>query len=466
MGSELEPAFDEAWSEPGVPREHYAPLMRALGTVEPADVLDLVAAFMAEHGVRFGGSPFVVDALPRIISAPEWAALERGLTQRARALNRFLVDAYGPREVVAAGIVSNGVLETAEGFEPDLAGRLPGDAWPAAIIGFDVVRAPDGEFQVLEDNMRTPSGFAYAISARAAVTAALPEGVPPPRPIEPALWDQLRAVMRTAAPGHAPDPRIVVLTDGPDNVAYDEHAMAATALGAVLATPAELVTGAGGLQVAGATGALEKVQVVYRRTNEDRVRDDDGAMTPVAQLLLEPWLSGRIGLVNAFGNGLADDKLIHGHVEDFVRFYLDEEPLIRSVPTMSVNDQPGVIDRLDAHVVKPRHGHGGIGVVIGPHADEEDLRRLAGELRQDPTAYIAQPTITLSVHPTVIDGRLEARHIDLRPFSFAADEVTLMPGGLSRVAFDAGSIVVNSSQNGGGKDTWVMPEAGESSGAR
>jgi uncharacterized circularly permuted ATP-grasp superfamily protein len=458
MASELEAAFDEAWSAPGVPREHYAPLLEALRSVDSAELLAAVAAFMAEHGVRFGGSPFVVDALPRIISAPEWDALERGLAQRARALNRFLLDAYGPREVVAAGIVTDGVLNTAEGFEPDLAGRLPSHPWPAAIIGFDVVRAPDGEFQVLEDNMRTPSGFAYAISARAAVTAALPHGLPAPRPIEPALWDQLGAVMRAAAPAGVSDPRTVVLTDGPDNVAYDEHAMAAEALGAVLATPEELVAGDGGLHVAGATGTLEAVDVVYRRTNEDRVRDHDGAMTAVARLLLQPWLTGQIGLVNAFGNGLADDKLIHGHIEDFVRFYLGEEPLIRSVPTMSIGSRPDVIDHLETHVVKPRHGHGGIGVVIGPHADAEDLKRLAHELRQDPTAYIAQPTITLSVHPTVISGRLEPRHVDLRPFSFAADDITLMPGGLSRVAFDEGSIVVNSSQNGGGKDTWVMPE--------
>jgi uncharacterized circularly permuted ATP-grasp superfamily protein len=458
MASELEAAFDEAWSAPGVPREHYAPLLEALRSVDSAELLAAVAAFMAEHGVRFGGSPFVVDALPRIISAPEWDALERGLAQRARALNRFLLDAYGPREVVAAGIVTDGVLDTAEGFEPDLAGRLPSHPWPAAIIGFDVVRAPDGEFQVLEDNMRTPSGFAYAISARAAVTAALPHGLPAPRPIEPALWDQLGAVMRAAAPAGVSDPRTVVLTDGPDNVAYDEHAMAAEALGAVLATPEELVAGDGGLHVAGATGTLEAVDVVYRRTNEDRVRDHDGATTAVARLLLQPWLTGQIGLVNAFGNGLADDKLIHGHIEDFVRFYLGEEPLIRSVPTMSIGSRPDVIDHLETHVVKPRHGHGGIGVVIGPHADAEDLKRLAHELRQDPTAYIAQPTITLSVHPTVISGRLEPRHVDLRPFSFAADDITLMPGGLSRVAFDEGSIVVNSSQNGGGKDTWVMPE--------
>jgi carboxylate-amine ligase len=201
---------------------------------------------------------------------------------------------------------------------------------------------------------------------------------------------------------------------------------------------------------------VSRIDVVYRRTNEDRVRNQHGELTPVAQRVLEPWLSGKVGLVNAFGNGVADDKLIHSHVEDFIRFYLDEEPLLRSVPTSSVGKSPEtIVDRLDELVVKPRHGHGGIGVMVGPHADAGDLARLADELRQDPTGYIAQPTITLSVHPTIVGDQLGLRHVDLRPFSFGEQ---LLPGGLSRVAFDEGALVVNSSQNGGGKDTWVMPD--------
>jgi uncharacterized circularly permuted ATP-grasp superfamily protein len=459
MGSELEAAYDEAWAEPGVPRTHYEDLIEAL---RGADLVALAAAVMeslADDGVRFGNSTFVVDAVPRIIPAQEWEALERGLIQRAKALNRFLQDAYGAQEIVAAGHIARAVVESAEGFERELAGQLPKQRWPAAIIGFDVVRGAGGEYLVLEDNLRTPSGFAYALAARAALTSALPEEVSRPRPLAAPLWEGLDAVMRAAAPARATNPTIVVLTDGPDNVAYYEHALAAHELGAVLATPDQLVVENGFLWLHDELGNVGAVHVVYRRTNEDRIRDERGELTSVAEKLLEPWLRGNIGLVNAFGNGVADDKLVHSHVEDFIRFYLQEEPQVRSVPTTSVQDgAEAVMGKLNQLVVKPRHGHGGIGVVVGPHAHDADLDELARLLRQDPTGYIAQPTITLSVHPTIVGERLELRHVDLRPFSFAAEDITLPPGGLSRVAFGEGALVVNSSQNGGGKDTWVMPE--------
>jgi uncharacterized circularly permuted ATP-grasp superfamily protein len=458
MGSELEVPFDEAWSEPGVPHEHYAPLLAALKGADLAELSSSVAECLSREGVRFGDSTFVIDAIPRIIPAQEWHALERGLAQRARALNLFLRDAYTEQKIVAAGLVPRVVLESAEGYEADLAGRLPAQRWPAAVIGFDVVRGSGGEYLVLEDNLRTPSGYGYALAARMASTSVLPSGLPQPCALEPLLWELLSGVMRAAAPPGIEDPAIVVLTDGPHNVAYYEHALAARRLGAALATPDQLSSRDGFLGVRDEAGNVSRIDVIYRRTNEDRVRDDRGAVTAVAERLLEPWLSGKVGLVNAFGNGVADDKLIHSHVEDFIRFYLDEEPLVRSVPTTSVETSTeAVVDRLDELVVKPRHGHGGIGVVVGPHAHAEDLDRLAETLRQDPTGYIAQPTITLSVHPTIVGDRLESRHVDLRPFSFAGDDVALLPGGLSRVAFDEGALVVNSSQNGGGKDTWVMP---------
>jgi len=219
----------------------------------------------------------------------------------------------------------------------------------------------------------------------------------------------------------------------------------------------ELISDGDELRVRVSGGDTEKVDVVYRRTDEDRVRNEQGNMTEVAARLLPAWLDGHIGLVNAFGNGLADDKLVHGHVEDFIRLYLDQEPLLRSVPTTTVDSDPqGTIGRLDQLVVKPRHGHGGVGVVIGPHANREDLDLLARELERNPGGYISQPTVPLSRHPTVIEGRLEPRHVDLRPFAFAGGEIRLMPGGLSRVALDADALVVNSSQDGGGKDTWVL----------
>ena len=241
MASELDPPFDEAWIEPGVVRPHYLSLLDAVADFGPSQLSDAVSQALADAEVTFGGSAFVVDPVPRVITADEWRQLEAGLTQRARALNRFLIDACGAQEIVAAGVVVRAVLDTAEGFEVDLVGRLPPYPWPAALIGFDVVRASDGEFLVLEDNLRTPSGLAYAIAARAAVRASLSDVLTPPTPLEPAMWELLSAAMRAATPADAAGGVVVVLTDGPDNVAYYEHALLARGLGAVLATPQELV---------------------------------------------------------------------------------------------------------------------------------------------------------------------------------------------------------------------------------
>jgi uncharacterized circularly permuted ATP-grasp superfamily protein len=418
-----------------------------------------VAAHLAKRGVSFGDQAFVVDPIPRLLAAAEWDRLAAGLAQRARALNCFLIDAYGEQRIVESGVISAATIADAEGFEPDLVGCLPAHGAPAAIIGFDVVRDPRGEFLVLEDNLRTPSGIAYALAARAALTDTLPAGFPTPRPIDPITYELLAGVLHAVAPAPGAEPCVVVLTDGPDNVAYYEHAHAADRLGAVLATPAQLGRDGDALTVQLAGGEQRAVDVVYRRTDEDRVRDERGELTGVARVLLEPWCRGEVGLVNAFGNGLADDKLVHGHVEDFIRIYLDEEPLVASVPTYAL-DTPAkrrdAAGRLRELVVKPRHGHGGVGVVIGAHAVQADLDRVAAELVASDGEFIVQPIVPLSCHPTVIDGRLEPRHVDLRPFAFCADTVQLIPGGLTRVALDEGALVVNSSQQGGGKDTWVL----------
>jgi uncharacterized circularly permuted ATP-grasp superfamily protein len=462
MGSDRETGtpFDEHRAPDGQPRPGYAPILARLEEIDLDALTQAVADHLDAAGVRFGDGPFVVDPVPRLIAAEEWHRVEQGLIQRSLALNHFLRDAYGERRIVAAGLIAEETIDGAEGFEPELAGRLPSTAAPAAIIGFDLVRAPDGDFLVLEDNLRTPSGFAYLLAARAALEAVLPAGMLTARPVDPALYELLEATLRAAVPDRQKgDPVIIVLTDGPDNVAYYEHAIAAERLGMPLVTPDALEARGDELSVRLPDGELRRVDVIYRRTDEDRVRDEEGQLTLVAELMLPAWLSGRVGLVNAFGNGVADDKLVHAHVEDFVRFYLEQEPLIRSVPTQSL-DSGGSGQHAAANirrlVVKPRHGHGGSGVVIGSHADEDALAAVRAELERDPERYIAQPIVPLSRHPTVIDGRLEPRHVDLRPFAFSAAEVALAPGGLSRVAFDAGAMVVNSSQNGGGKDTWII----------
>lgn len=457
------PSVAESYAEDrdplGAARPGYAAALNTLANTDLAVLSDRVAARLARHGVAFGDGPFVVDPIPRLLSAAEWDGLADGLAQRSRALNRFLLDAYGPQRIVDAGVISAAAITDAEGFEPDLAGTLPAHCPPAAIIGFDVVRDASGDFLVLEDNLRTPSGYAYALAARDALMDTLPPGLPKPRAVDPITYELLAGVLRASAPPESPEPSVIVLTDGPDNVAYYEHAQAATRLDAPLVTPADLVQDGNTLRVRLADGRTQTVGVVYRRTDEDRIRDERGELTEVARVLLDPWRSGSIGLVNAFGNGLADDKLIHGHVEDFIRFYLHEEPLVRSVPTYSL-DTPAkrreAIGRLRELVVKPRHGHGGIGVVIGAHAESADLDRIALELERSPADFVVQPIVPLSRHPTVVDGRLEPRHVDLRAFAFCAEEVELIPGGLTRVALDAGALVVNSSQRGGGKDTWVL----------
>jgi len=301
-----------------------------------------------------------------------------------------------------------------------------------------VVRDPGGRFLVLEDNLRTPSGMAYALAARE-VSLRLLAPDEPPRALDDLpglLWGAL-----TAATGRDRRPRAAVLTDGPDNAAFWEHRRIAELLDVPLIAPHQL--------------DVDAVDVLYRRTDGDRLAD------PVGRLLEQPWLAGRLALVNAFGTGVGDDKLAHAYVEDMVRYYLGEEPLVRSVPTYDLGRPEvleEVLDRIGELVVKPRAGHGGEGVVICPHADRADVERTRAEVEASPEDYIAQELIPLSCHPTVIDGALEPRHVDLRPFVFLGPDgaAAVLPGGLTRVAFDEGALVVNSSQNGGAKDTWVL----------
>jgi carboxylate-amine ligase len=323
---------------------------------------------------------------------------------------------------VRDGVVPARVIETADTLEPELRGGHV-ERW-IGIAGLDVVRAPDGRFLVLEDNVRTPSGMAYALAAREASQQLL-DGTA-------ATLDGLRRMLESALG----DGRAVVLSDGPDNPAYWEHRRLAELLEVPLLEPHELDVAA--------------VDVVYRRTNADRLD------TPVGRQLTRAGLR----VVNAFGVGIADDKLAHAYVEDMVRYYLGEEPLIASVRTFDLG-RPEVLaealDRLDELVVKPRAGYGGHGVVICPHAEPADVARVRAAVRESPEEYVAQELIPLSEHPTVIDGELAYRHVDLRPFVFlGADEAHVLPGGLTRVALEAGALVVNSSQDGGAKDTWVV----------
>ncbi|MEJ7892157.1 MAG: circularly permuted type 2 ATP-grasp protein [Solirubrobacteraceae bacterium] len=435
------------------------PLPAAFADLDPAAAAAAVEDWVAHADVTFGDEtkPFKLDPVPRVLSAAEWDPLAAGLGQRVRALDRFVADVYGRQRIVRDGVIPATAVATAEYFEPLMQQAVHEERRFITIAGLDCVRGPDGAFRVLEDNVRTPSGISYTTAARAAVTSH----VPAPEGLQPldGAFDALGAALLAAAPAGVDEPVVAILSDGPSNSAFWDHRTIAARLGVPLVRLADLRLKDGFLCARTDDGEL-RLDVVYRRTDEDRLGHPRGGLTPVAQLLLEPWSRGRLGLVNAFGTGVADDKLLHAHVEQMIRFYLDEEPMIESVRTYDLME-PGVLhralDRLDELVIKPRAGHGGAGVVIGPRASEQERGAAADALRAAPAEYVIQEYSPLSVHPTVIDGRLEPRHVDLRPFVFyGVGEPYAMPGGLTRVALDEGEMIVNSSRNGGAKDTWVV----------
>ena len=453
--------WDEAFEDDGTPRELYAELLATLAETDLEALRGSVAGELEAAGVDFGegeGTTFPMDPVPRLISGVEWSLLERGLAQRARALGSFLADAYGDRAIVTAGRVPARVIESADHFEPWMMGvpvTLAG-----CVSGLDLVRGSDGVLRVLEDNVRTPSGMAYMAAVRSALDGHLPCG-DRSRRLDPApAFDLLADGLRAAAPDGRGDPSLALLSDGPGNSAWWEHAEIARRLGVPIVSPDELFVRRGRLHARLEDGGTRELQVVYRRTDEDRLRDEDGSATWLAGTLLDPCRSGTLTVVNPLGAGLADDKLVHAYVDEIVRFYLGEEPLVPSVRTYDLGD-PEVLEsalpRLGELVVKPRTGHGGAGIVVCPHASEEDRRAVAERVAKRPTAWIAQETVMISTHPTVCGRALEPRHVDLRPFVIGCGEgATPVPGALTRVAFDAGALIVNSSQNGGGKDTWVL----------
>jgi uncharacterized circularly permuted ATP-grasp superfamily protein len=412
-----------------------------------------VRAHLSRLGVLFrsasGRTAFPLDPMPRVIEADDWQHLKVGLAQRVKALNAFVADAYGPRRIVKAGVLPARVIKTAEHYEPAMRGvRPPGDQW-IGIAGLDLVRGDDGEFLVLEDNLMTPSGFAYAAAAR---DALLPVLEPPPG-AEPRSHAELPQLLAGALRGVSPvesEPYLVVLTDSPENPAHWEHERAAELLGVPLVEPGDLHLDGDRLR-----HGEHGVDAIYRRSNADTLDTD------VGRLLGPAVQAGTLGVVNAFGCGVGDDKLTHAYVADIVRFYLGEEPRLRSVETLDLG-RPDHLERaLDTFgdlVVKPRAGHGGFGVMVGPHAEPADVEELRETVRASPREWVAQPFVELSRHPTLIDGALSPRHVDLRPFVFmhGADHPRVLPGGLTRFAMEEGAMVVNTSQDGGFKDTWVL----------
>ncbi len=463
-GYELDGAYDEAFEPQGTPRPGYERLLRALNAAPLGSVSAAVRGELANGGVTFGDrhTTFPADPVPRVLAGEDWEVLSRGLAQRVRALQAFTADAYGERRMVAAGLIPREVVETADHFEPWML-DVPMPPWTySPLAGPDLVRGSDGVLRVLEDNLRTPSGLAYVWAVRAATDVHLPIDPPGDRKGVGEAAERLRAALTASASGG--EGQVVLLSDGPANTAWYEHRELAARMGVPLVLPGDVHLRGGRLHAV-VEGRSRTVDVVYRRTDEDRLRDPaTGKATWLAELLLEPCRAGRLVCVNGLGSGVADDKLVHAYVEEMVRFFLGEEPLIESVPTYDLTDpdcRAEALARLDELVVKPRSGFGGHGLVVGPHARADDVSAAARRIEEHPKAWVAQETVTISRHPTVERSELVPRHVDLRSFVISTGERPwVLPGGLTRVAFGAGALVVNSSQNGGGKDTWVVDQVG------
>jgi uncharacterized circularly permuted ATP-grasp superfamily protein len=452
--------FDEAFAAGGTPRPPYAAVLDALARHDLVGLRERVQSRASSLGLGFGpGRPIAVDPVPRVLAAAEWEGLEAGVLQRARALNAFLADAYGGQRIFDAGVVPRRLLETASGYEPRMRGLLDPGQPAATVAGLDLIRDADGSMLVLEDNLRMPSGATYAIALREAVAPALDAGSRP-RPLD-GYVEALGAAIRAAAPDDRGDPAAAILSDGPESGAWYEHRRLGRELGVPVVQPRQLEVERGRLFARESHGRRQ-VDVVYRRLDEDRLSTADGALTDLGELLLPALESGRLRCVNAFGTGLADDKLAHAYAESMIRFYLDEEPLLRSVPSFDLSDEEvrsAALERIDELVLKPRDAFGGHGVTIMPRATAQQRRRAIGLLRRRPEGFVAQETVQLSSHPTVCGGRLRPRRVDLRPFVVSSPSgARAMAGGLTRYARGAGEMIVNSSQGGGCKDTWVVDE--------
>ena len=405
------------------------------------------------------------DLIPRIIPAHEWETLERGLVQRVTALNRFLHDIYHDQEILRAGIVPTDQIVKNSQFRREMMGVDVPHGIYSHISGVDIVRAPndrgEGEYYVLEDNLRVPSGVSYMLEDRKMMMRLFPDLFSSHR-VAPVMHypDLLLETLRASAQPGAPDPTVVVLTPGMYNSAYFEHAFLAQQMGVELVEGQDLFVKDRFVYMRTTRGP-RRVDVIYRRVDDDFL--DPSVFRPASTLgcagLVEAYRAGNVAICNAIGTGIADDKSIYPYVPDMIGFYLGEQPILKNVPTYACRhpeDLRYVLAHLEELVVKEVHGAGGYGMLIGPAASRQELEDFRAALESNPAGYIAQPTLSLSTCPTFVEQGIAPRHVDLRPFVLSGTQVQMVPGGLTRVALREGSLVVNSSQGGGTKDTWIM----------
>jgi uncharacterized circularly permuted ATP-grasp superfamily protein len=482
-GYDTEGFFDEAFDAGGDARPHYTSLIDRLAELTSDELTrrerlrdaafrtqGITFTVYGEEGDEAGGveRTFPMDLLPRVIPADEWAEVERGLIQRVTALNRFLDDLYdGERAVLHDRIIPRWVIASASGYQRAAHGVSVPHGARCLVAGVDLVRDIEGRYVVLEDNLRNPSGISYVLENRVAMTRVLPVAfnrykVRSVNHYSSMLSHALGHVAPAAATG---TPTVVVLTPGVYNSAYFEHAFLAQQMGIELVEGRDLVVEDHVVYMR-TTRGLQRVDVIYRRIDDDFL--DPVAFNPNSQLgvpgLMAAARAGNVTLVNAIGNGVADDKAVYAYVPELIRYYLGEEPILDSVQTYLLWDgeqRAMVLDRLDELVVKPVAESGGYGLLIGPAASDGELADFRQKILADPRNFIAQEVVSLSRHPTLVGDHLEGRHVDLRPFVITGEKTEVLPGGLTRVALRKGSLVVNSSQGGGSKDTWVLADGPE-----
>ena len=472
------PCYDEmhGWDGEADVRDVYGPIQRWLDE-SPPELLE-ARRRQAEILFRRIGITFAVygaseaterlipfDIVPRVISQAEWAKLERGLAQRVQALNLFLADLYGPQECVRAGVVPEELIWRNPHFRLEAVRRAPPHGVYVHVAGIDVVRTGEDSFHVLEDNVRTPSGVSYMLENREAMLRLFPELLERQRvaPVE-TYTDALLATLRSVAPASARgEPTIALLTPGPYNSAFYEHSFLADKLGVELVEGTDLFVRDDVVYMR-CTDGPRRVDVIYRRVDDDFLdplvfRPDSALGVPG---LIGAFEAGNVALANAPGTGVADDKAVYSYMPEIVRFFTGADPLLENVPTWRCREPEAlayVLDHLAELVVKEVNGSGGYGMLVGPTASKAEIETFRRKLKRCPEGFIAQPTLALSTCPTFVESGLAPRHVDLRPFVLTgADEVRITPGGLTRVALKAGSLVVNSSQGGGTKDTWVLAE--------
>ena len=467
-------AFDEMYAADGTVRPHY----RGYESWLAAQSAQAVANKRAEADLLFRrvGITFAVygeaagterlipfDVIPRIIPAAEWQQLEAGLRQRVRALNMFLHDVYHGQDIIRAGRVPAEQVFRNSQYRPQMHGVDVAGGIYAHIAGIDIVRAGRGEYYVLEDNLRVPSGVSYMLENRKMMMRLFPELFARHRVAPVAHYpDVLLENLRSVAPQGVADPVVVVMTPGMYNSAYFEHAFLAQQMGVELVEGQDLFVQDNAVYMRTTRGP-QRVDVIYRRVDDDFL--DPLVFRPDSTLgvpgLLAAYRAGRVTLANAIGTGIADDKSIYPYVPDMIEFYLGEKPQLANVPTYKCrnrDEMEAALAKLPELVVKEVHNAGGYGMLVGPAATKSEIEEFRAKIRNDPANYIAQPTLALSTCPTYVDAGIAPRHIDLRPYVLSGQRISIVPGGLTRVALREGSLVVNSSQGGGTKDTWVLEQ--------